>query len=69
MELGVGEFHPRDLAADRRALQALLLDRRLELLHREVRGLQRERGEGREPVGLGGTKLGKLLVLDFHDLA
>ena len=69
MELGVGEFHAGDHAADRGALQPLLLHRGLELLHGEVGRLQGERGEGGEAVGLGGAELGQLLVLHLDDLA
>jgi hypothetical protein len=36
MELGIGEFDAGDRAADRGALQPLLLHRGLELLHGEV---------------------------------
>jgi hypothetical protein len=68
VELRVGELDARHGAADRRPLQPLLPDRRLELLHGEGRILQGERGEGCEPVGLGGTELGQLVVLDRHDL-
>ena len=68
MELGVGEFHAGDRAADRGALQPLLLHRGLELLHGEVGRLQGERGEGGEAVGLGSAELGQLLVLQLDDL-
>ena len=60
---------PFDHAADRRALQALLLHRGLEFLHGEIGRLQGQRGESREAVGLRGAELGELLVLDLHDLA
>ena len=58
MELGIGEFQAGNAAADRGALQPLLLDRRLELLHGEIGRLQGERGESGEAVGLGSTELG-----------
>ena len=67
--LGSENSTARSPATDRRALQALLLDRRLELRDGEIRRLQGERGEGREPVGLAGAELGQLLVLDLDDLA
>ena len=67
--LGSENSDAGDHAADRGALQALLLHRGLELLHREVGRLQGERGEGGEAVGLGGAELGQLLVLQLDDLA
>ena len=52
MEFRIGELHAVDHAADRGALQALLLHRGLEFLHGEIGRLQGERGEAREAVGL-----------------
>ena len=64
MKLRIGEVLAQHAAADRGALQPLLLHRGLELLHREVGKLQRERGEGREAVRLRGAQLGELLVVE-----
>ena len=68
MEFRIGEFQVCHAVADGGALQTLLLHRGLELLHRKIGRLQRQRGKSREAVGLGGTKLGELLVLELHDL-
>ena len=64
----VGERHTNHTGADGGAFQSLLLDRYFQLLHREVGGLQGERGEACETVRMGRAELGQLLVLDLDDL-
>ena len=68
MEFGVGKILSQHAAADRGAAQALLLDRGLQLLHREVGKLQRQRGEGPEPIRPRCAQFGQLLVLHLDDL-
>ena len=63
MELRIGKLLAGDAAADGGAAQALLSSPRvLELLHREVGKLQRERGEAGEAVGVRRAQLRELLV-------
>jgi hypothetical protein len=69
IEFRVGERHAVDVAADRGPLQSLLLHRGFELLHREVRRLQRQRGKACEAVGFRGAEFGELLVLDLDYLS
>ena len=66
MELGIGEVLAQHAAADRGALQPLLLHRGLELLHGEVGILQAERGKGRKAVRSCGAKLRELLVVELR---
>jgi hypothetical protein len=56
-------------AADRSALQPLLLHRGLELLYRQVGVLQTERGKSRKAVRPRGADFRKLLVVDLDDLS
>src|SRR5882757_10724393 len=64
----IGKFQAVDAVSDRGALQTLLLNGGLEFLYREIGRLQGERGEGGEPVRLGGAEFGEFLVLDLDDL-
>jgi hypothetical protein len=50
------------------APQALYFHGRLELLHRKLGVLQRQRREGREPIRMRRGELRQLLVLDADDL-
>ena len=68
VELGVADLVAGDIAADRRPAQAVLLDAFLELLGGEIGKLQGDGGEGDKAVGMRGTRLGQLLVLDLDDL-
>ena len=68
MEFRVGEVHAVHRAADRGALQALLLHRGFELLHGEIGRLQGKRGKGREAIRLRRAEFGELLVLHSDDL-
>src|SRR5882724_6604289 len=49
-----------------RTSQALLSDRGLEVLRREIGKLQRQRGERREPFRLRGAKLGRTSTVSTH---
>ena len=68
MKFWVGKILAQHAAADRRASQALLLDRGLKLLHREVGILQRQRREGARTGRAWRTELRQLLVLHLDDL-
>ena len=68
MEFRIGKRHAVDIAADRRALQPLPLHRGLQLLHREIRRLQGQRGKAGKPVRLRGAEGGEFFVLDLDDL-
>src|ERR1043166_3370811 len=67
MKLGIGKRNTRDRSADGGPAQTLPLDRGFEFLNRELRVLQRERGESREAVAVGGDEVRQLLVLGPHD--
>src|SRR5205823_7669665 len=68
MELRVRQLRAVHAAADAGAAQAELPDAVLELLHGEIRELQRDRSEGDEALGLGCADLGQLFILDADQL-
>jgi len=69
VEFGISKLFTRHVAADRRATQTLLFHRSLELLHSQIRILQRQRCEGGEAVGFRAGQLGPFLVLGLDDLS
>src|SRR5207245_4242968 len=69
MESRIAELLAVDAAADGGAAQPVLLQTGLELLGREVRVLQRHRGEGDEAIRVRRAGLGELLVLERDEPA
>src|SRR3989475_275861 len=69
VELRAGELVAGDARADGGAAEPELLDAFHELLHRQVRELERDRGEGDEAVRVGRAELGEPLVLDLDHLS
>ena len=63
------EVGARHAAADRRTTQPLFLHSGLELLDRQIRVLQCQRGEAGKAIGLGSAQLSEFLVLNFDDLS
>src|SRR5262245_9791391 len=68
MKLGVRKLVAGYASADRRAAQPKLFHAVLELLHGEIRVLQRHRGKSDEAVGMRSAPLGEFLVIDLDDL-
>ena len=69
MEFRIGKILTQHAAADRGPAKALFLDRRFELLRREIGILQCQGSEGGKPLGPCCTKLRQFLVLNFDDLS
>jgi hypothetical protein len=67
MKLGIGERSARDRSADGGAAQTLFPDRSFEFFPGELRVLQSQRRERREPLAVAGDEFRKLLVLRPHD--
>src|SRR4051812_31938906 len=67
MEFRVGKILSQHAAADRRAPQALLLDRGFQLLNREIGKLKREGSESAEPLRPRRTEFSQLFVLKLDD--
>src|SRR5215470_1374778 len=68
VEPWIADLIASNATADVCTAQAVLLDALLELLGCQVGKLERHRRERNEPVWMGGTRLGKFLVLDCDDL-
>ena len=66
--LGDGQLVAVDVPADGCAAQTQLLDAVFQLLSRQIGKLQRDRGEGHEPVRMRGAQLGESLILHFDEL-
>src|SRR5439155_24918454 len=69
LKLRVAQLLLVDAPADGRPAQPVLLDSFLQLLGREVRVLESDRGEGHEALGVRRARLGELLVLGPDELA
>ena len=68
MQRRVGELDGIHPVADGGTAHTLLLHRDFQFLHRQLRVLQGQRRERREPVRLGGAEFGQFLVLNLDDL-
>src|SRR6266567_415369 len=69
VKLRVAQLLLVDAPADGSPAQPVLLDSFLQLLGREVRVLESDRGEGHEALGVRRARLGELLVLGPDELA
>src|SRR5262245_12269520 len=68
MKPWIGKILSKHTAADGGSAQALFLQRRLELLHGEVRILQRERGKCRKAIRARCAQFSQFFVLQLDDL-
>ena len=66
MKLRISEFLAGHAAADGRTAHAKFFDRMLQLLHREIGRLQRQRGKTHKAVRMPCAQFRQRFVVDFH---